>query len=330
VELGKLDAPEEVSSETREKLQALGYVGVASAAPVQGELPDPKDKIASYEDLKRAQSLRHQRKDAEAVAAFRKVVADNPRMLDAWELLGTTLVRMGRFAEGTAALVEALKLDPERSTTHMALVKVYALQGKQELAQKHAEIAATRNPAEGYETLAQLMLDVRQPERAAEYARRSLAADPQRTMSHWVLGTVARRAGRYEEAVASFRRAEESKKHRKTARVLNLYADIGDCLARLGRLEEAEQALLQEVRLSPRSQEGRLRLAMLYRSQARDAEARQVLAGLIEAEPQPGAETYWTVVRAFGVLGDVEAARAFAAKGRALFPGDPRFRGAGG
>jgi hypothetical protein len=65
---------------------------------------------------------------------------------------------------------------------------------------------------------------------------------------------------------------------------------------------------------------------MLYRSQSRDAEAREALAGLVAAQPRPTAETYWTVVRAFSVLGDTAAAREWASRARTRFPGDPRFR----
>jgi len=67
-------------------------------------------------------------------------------------------------------------------------------------------------------------------------------------------------------------------------------------------------------------------LAMLYRSQGRDAEARAALAGLVAAQPKPTAETYWTVVRTFSVLGDAPAAREWAARARAKFPADARFR----
>ena len=74
----------------------------------------------------------------------------------------------------------------------------------------------------------------------------------------------------------------------------------------------------------PRSREARVGLAMLYRSQGRDKEARAVLADLVEKDPQ--ADAYWAVVRTFSVLGDAEAARAFAEKARARFPADPRFR----
>jgi choline-sulfatase len=323
---GNVTAPQEVSAETREKLQALGYIGGGGTSVAQGDLPDPKDKIESYEELKRALALRQEGKDAEAIEGFRKVLAENPRMMDAWETLGTTLLRTGRTKEGIAALGEVLKIEPGHVSTHIALVKTYAMEGKRELAMKHAEIAAVKNPGEGYETLAQLMLDVKDPGRASEFARRSIAADPERAMSHFVLGVVAQRQGQYEAAVASFRRAEEAKKRRKHAVIRNLHANMGDCLARLGRIEEAEQEFLTEIKTLPQSREGRTGLAMLYRALGRNEDARAVLAGLAAAEPRPTADTYWTIVQTLNVLGDQPAAREWALKGRTAFPADPRFR----
>src|SRR5262249_19919552 len=108
--LSEVGTPEEVPPEVREKLAALGSVGSGGTVAVSGELPDAKDKIASYEQLKAAIGLRELNKDAEAVAAFQALVKDNPTMLDAWEMLGFTLIRMGRTAEGIAAVDRALKL----------------------------------------------------------------------------------------------------------------------------------------------------------------------------------------------------------------------------
>ena len=113
---------------------------------------------------------------------------------------------------------------------------------------------------------------------------------------------------------------------RRHAIVRNLHANMADCLARLGREAEAEKEFLAEIETIPYTREGRVGLATLYRSQGRDADARAVLGGLIAAEPRPSADSYWTVVRTFSVLGDVEAARHWAGQARARFPSDPRFR----
>jgi arylsulfatase A-like enzyme/Tfp pilus assembly protein PilF len=322
-----ITAPEEVEAETREKLAALGYVGSGSASlATAGDLPDPKDKIATYEDYKRALQLRQQGKNAEAVEQFRKVLAQNPRMLDAWELLGMTLVRIDREADGIAAFKKVLEMDPLRADTNMALAKLYALRGKLDLATQHAEIASGKEPGKGYEILAEIMMDKNQLAQAATFARKSVAADDQRMMSHYVLGVVAQRAGRYEEALASFRKAEAAKSRQRHSVIRALHANMGDCLARLGRDAEAEKEFQAEIAAIPRSREGRIGLAMLYRSQGRDAEARAVLAGLVEGDPMASADAYYTVVRTFTVLGDMPAAREFAARARQRFPADPRFR----
>jgi choline-sulfatase len=204
---GDIAAPEQVDAETREKLQALGYVGLSPSLTLPDVLPDPKDKIGAYEQLKRALALRQSQRDEEAVAAFRKVLADNPTMIDAWEMLGYTLIRLGRTKEGIDAVDRALRLDPMRTTAHLALAKVYALEGRDDLARQHAEIASGNSPAQGNEALAQLMMEKGDLAKAASYARRSLAADPDRIMSRFILGVAARSAGRCDEAVQEFRRA---------------------------------------------------------------------------------------------------------------------------
>lgn len=328
VDTTKLAAPEAVPADQIEKLQALGYIGSTPSATLQGDLADPKDKIGVYQDLKRALALKAGGKDVEALAAFQSVVRDNPTLLDAWEHMGYLLIRMNRTKEGIAAVEKALKMDPGRMTAHLALARVFALGGDMKRATTHAELASAKNPGQGNEVLAQIMMERGDPARAAEFARKSLADDDRRIMSHFILGVVAQKAGRCEEALVSFGKAEDIKRLQKRAVVRNLHANAADCLARLGREAEAEKQFLAEIQEIPASESGRVGLAMLYRSQGRDGEARAVLADLIKSIPNPTADSYWTVVRTLSVLGDVEAARDWITRARARFPSDPRFRGA--
>ena len=326
VAAGAASKPEEVPREVREKLQALGYVGGGSVPATTGARPDPKDRIGTYEDFKRGLALRLGGRPAEAIDQLRKVVQANPEMRDAWEMLGVTLLEIDRKPEAIEALDRTVTLDPTRPEPHLALAKVYALDGRRDLAVPHAEVAASREPGKAYEMLGQIMLDESRLDKAAEYARRSLEADPQRVMGHFVLGVIAQKAGRYEEALAAFRQAEAANRLQKGSVVLKLHASMADCLARLGREAEAEREFQAEIRDVPWSSEGRVGLAMLYRSQGRDAEARAALSALVAAQPKPSAETYWTVVHTFSVLGDVAAAREWASRARSKFPADARFR----
>ena len=323
---GAASAPEEVPRDVREKLAALGYVGSAPRAPPSGGWPDPKDHIAAYEDLKRGLALRLAGRPGEAAAQLRKVAEANPRMSDAWEMLGATLVELDRKKEASAALDRAIALDPTSPGPHIALARILTFEGRRDVALQHLEVAARRDPGKAYELMAQILLDLNRPAEAADHARRSLEADPRRVMSHYALGIVAQRAGRYEEALADFRRAEEANRLQKGSVVLDLHARMADCLARLGREPEAEREFQAEISAVPWSGDGRVGLAMLYRSQGRDAEARAALEGLVTSTPRPGADDYWTVAKTLSDLGDVGAAREWAARGRSLFPRDARFR----
>jgi choline-sulfatase len=318
--------PTPATSEARERLKSLGYVTSSSPVRAGTSLPDPKDGIRSYEALKKANSLAGSGRDAEAIADLQRLVAVQPNMLDAWESLAKSFVKLNRQQDAIAAFGKVLAIDPVKPETHLALARIYALDGEKVKAREHAQLAVERDPGAANEVLAELAMDEGRFAEAAAFARRSVEADGSRYMSHFVLGTIAHRQGRCDEATSEFRRAIETMKVEPHAVVRNLHAGLADCLARSGHEAEAEREFQAELALIPASQEGRVGLATLYRSQGRDAEARTVLNGLIANAPRPTADTYFDVVRAFSVLGDVDAAREWAARARERFPRDPRFR----
>jgi tetratricopeptide (TPR) repeat protein len=319
--------PAAVGADVRERLKSLGYIGASAPGLAPGgSLPDPKDTIASYEALKRAQALAAAGQDDAAAAHFGQIVAGNPRMLDAWESLAKSLLKIGRTREAIDAFGKVLALDPLKPETHLALARVFALERQPARARQHADLATGRDPAAAYEVLAELAMDDHRPGDAGSLARRSVEADPSRYMSHFVLGVVAAQQGRCSEAIADFRRAIDAKRTEPNAVVRNLHAGLADCLARTGQPAEAEKEFQAEIAVIPWSPEGRVGLATLYRSQGRDAEARTTLDGVVTSAPQPTADSYFTVVRAFATLGDAAAAHAWAAKARQVFPGDARFR----
>jgi arylsulfatase A-like enzyme/tetratricopeptide (TPR) repeat protein len=321
-----LPAPAAVPPDVREKLAALGYVGGTSLPDATGPLADPKDKVAVYEAYREATGLRRQGKDAEAVAALEHLLAGNPVMLDAREMLGLTLFRVGREAQALAALEAVVAADPRRSSAHLELARIHALRGRREKAEREAAQAASADPGQAYETLAGLLVDAGRLADAVPFARHAIAADPERVTARYVLGRAAQHAGRCEEALAEYRQAEESLRRQRGLLLPGLHARMGDCLARLGREVDAEAEFRREIEEVPHSSEGRVGLAILYRSQGRDQAARDAVAGVITAHPRASANDYWTVVHTLAGLGDVKAAQHWAARARAAFPGDPRFR----
>jgi len=315
------------SREARERLKALGYVGSspAAAAPT-GALPDPKDGIASSESLKHALTAAAHGDDEGAASELRRIVAAQPRMLDAWEALARSLERLNRTADAVDAFGKVLEIDPLKPETHLALARMFAIDRQPSRAVEHAKLAAERDPAAAYETLAELSLDAGRRDEASAFARKSLDADASRYMSHFLLGVIAQQQGRCGDAISSFRRAIDAKQTDPHAVVRNLHAGLADCLAKSGQTADAEREFKAELADIPSSPEARIGLATLYRSQGRDAESRDVLGQLVTATPGADASTYWTVVHALTVLGDASAAREWAARAHERFPNDPRFR----
>jgi Flp pilus assembly protein TadD len=325
---GPPPAPAAVPADVRERLEALGYVGGASVPVASwGALADPKDKVAVYESYRAATVLRQQGRDAEALAALEAVLADSPGMLDAREVQGLTLFRLGRMAEAVKALGAVVAADPQRASAHLVLARIHALAGRRHLAERHAAQAASGDPGRAFEALAEALLAGGRVDDAARFARRSLEADPDRAGAHVVLGIAAARGGRCGDALDHYARADEVRRRQPGLLMPGLRARMGDCLAREGREAEAERAFLDEIEALPQSPEGRVGLAILYRSQGRDADAREIVAGVVTRHPEPGPNEYWTVVRTLSGLGDGAGAREWAAQARTRFPADPRFRG---
>ena len=317
--------PADADHDVRERLRALGYITSSAPPASAAALADPKDEIAVDEELRRAQQFVVQARDREAVGVLEPLTARQPGMLDAWELLAKSQVKLGQIPKAIDAFSQVLAIDPLKPETHLALARIFALERQPARAREHAELAARRDPAAAFETIAELMMDAGRLDDAAAFADRSITADGSRYMSHFVRAVVAQRQGRCDEAIVSFTRAIDAKRLEPHAVVRNLHAGLADCLARQGQTADAEREFHAELAAVPGSPEGRVGLATLYRSQRRDADARAVLAGVVTTLPQPNADAYWIVVHAFTVLGDTAAAQEWRAKAHARFPHDPRF-----
>src|SRR5262249_7314322 len=256
---GTAAVPGAVAAETAEKLRALGYVGAATgpAPTADGDRarPDPKDKIATYETLKRGLLLRAKGDDAAAAGAFREVVQSSPGLAEAWEGLGFALLRLGKTEDGLAALERSAHLEPS----------------------------------------------------------------PARSRG----GGAGGRGARCRERLASSGGAGGLRRAAARPPFPGLHAGAGDCLALSGRGSEAEREFRAELGQDPASEEARVGLAMLWRAQGRDTEARTVLFGLVDADPS--ADAYALVLAALRELGDAAGARQWVGRARAAYPADPRF-----
>jgi tetratricopeptide (TPR) repeat protein len=103
---------------------------------------------------------------------------------------------------------------------------------------------------------------------AEQFYLQILQADPGNADAHHLVGVVAFQTGRYEQAVASIRRAVNL-----NPSVVQYYTNLGLACEALGRLDEAASAYQQAIRLQPAAADAHNNLANLRHQQGRVQEA---------------------------------------------------------
>jgi choline-sulfatase len=224
-------APAPVSPEEARKLAALGYLG--QTVPDGAALPDPKDKIAVSGELRKAFTLYEKGQYAEALPLLQKLVAENDRMLDVWDILARTLDRVGRTDEGIEAAKRALRLSP--NTTHLALlIASMALERHRiDEAERHAELALDAEPGLAHDLLARVALargDIPRAEREAHLALQT----GDRVFALLTLARIELNRNNATAALADCDRAVSFLATRKGSGVKDLYFVRGDASGTFG------------------------------------------------------------------------------------------------
>jgi choline-sulfatase len=314
-------APQRVSREDLERLQALGYVGTqpADSAAPGDSLPDPKDKAAALNEMRLSASLAARRDYVQAIDILRKVVSQDPGIKDAWLQLGVLLGRAGRYEECVAAFKRLVEIDPTDANSFVSVGGILLALNRLDEAQANAEMglakaAATdaRARTSACEVLVRIALVRNDDAAARRYAALAQQADPQFPLPAFVEGRLLHRQGRFDEALARFQEAEHLVKgHLFT--IPELYFFEGDTLANLGRGEEAAAAFREELKLSPGHLRTRASLAMLYRAAGQADAATREVSQILEAVPTR--EGYDMAAKTWAIFG--EKARADAVRAEA-------------
>ena len=314
-------APAPVSPEEAKKLAALGYLG--QTAPSGAALPDPKDKIGVSDDLRKAFALYEKGAYVEAIPLLQKLVAENDRMLDVWDILARALDRVGRIDEGIEAAKHAFRLSP--NTTHLALlIASMALERHRiDEAERHAELALEAEPGLAHDLLARVALargDISGAEREAHLALQTR----DRVFALLTLARIELHRNNPPAALAYCDRAVSFLSARKGSGVKDLYFVRGDALARLGRDAEAEQAFRKEMDYFPGDPQPYKNLILLYATEGRNEDATRLIYQLVEKSPSP--RSYAAISTTLKTIGDDRGAHFWAMEGLKRFPGDMTLR----
>ncbi len=319
------EIPADVDVEARKKLMSLGYLsgGPASAA---GTLDDPKDRIATFEQLRLGLGDFTLGNAGKAHETFSRLLAESPRMLDVWDMDSKVLLQLGRPEEALAALKKTVDLAPEAARApYLAEVANLCLRlGKWDEGMKHAEALRALGDPEAEDITARAALgkgDLAAAEKAAREGAEK-GTGKARVRAYLVLGRIAVLRGDL-AAARSFADQAQALSAGDKIPQSGLHMLRGDLLAREGQAAEAERELLEELRFYPDRMDARVSLSALYASLNRRTDARRVVLDLVSRQPTP--EAFLLGMRTFRATDDPQGEKELRREARRRFPSDPRF-----
>lgn len=315
-------APSAIDPEEAAKLAALGYLGASVPTEAGEELPDPKDHVQTFKDIGDAFIDYREKRYEKALATIDRILSENERILDLYDLKGKVLTRLGRTEEAIETGKAGLRLSPNATFIAVDVANLLLEAKRYDEAAQHAELAIKSDPGQAHDILARIAIEQKDLARAEKEARLALATDRDRVASLLTMARVEREQGKLESALAHLDEAMRVKKPENEVVLLHFLR--GDVLARMGRVDEAEQEFRREIALFPDDPTAYKNLVLLLVAAGRVGEGTQLIRDLVTASPTP--PSYIAVCHVLETLGDKGGVRYWARQGLQQYPGHPVLR----
>lgn len=309
----------DVDPEVRERLAALGYVGtfVASAASPRSNRPDPKDKIQLFNLMTTA---RDRASDApgdsfdEVVGLLRKVVAEDPEVIDAWFNLGNEYFKKGRFEEAIRHFKRALALKPDYDLALINMANSYRGLGQDDAALAGYEHYLRVDPKNAWVQyqVGEIYLDRGDLQNAEARFTEALKIDSNVAAARNALGVIAYKRGDLTSAENHIRQALRDKPDVRLA-----HFNLGLVAEAKGDNAEAVREYTRELERHDTAFRAAFNLARIHQRQGRPADALTWFERAVAINPK-FAEGHFYLAKAQLDANQPDAAFATAEKGLLL------------
>jgi choline-sulfatase len=287
-----VDMPTNIDPEEAKKLAALGYLG-STATPRSGPLPDPKDGIPEMNAMMEARRLAQSGDHEGAIALYRSIVAKNPLLSDAWNLLAISLETLGRNEEAVTAYRKAIEHTPTLAAEFaLRLSSVYMRLRRWDDAIAHARLGEKDDYSSAHLMLAHIAMERKQYTVAEQEARLAMRDGHHAIAARVLLARAYGQQDRPREALSTAQEALDEARKRNAGNVESLHFVVGDALARMQQYDKAEAALKKEIELFPHNQLAYSSLYLVYVVTNRIGAANAVLESMVRANPNRGAMLY--------------------------------------
>ena len=253
----------------------------------------------------------------EAEAAYRQILAADPRHFDALHLSGVLALQAGRPAQAAASIEAALTVDPSSAQAHNSLGEAYRRLGRFDdaLAQYREATARAPDYTDAHFNLGNVLRRQGRLDEAVDSLRRVLAVNPAMAEAQVRLGETLNALGRSAEAIAAHEAAIALKPDYAQA-----HNSLGLALRDAGRLDDALAACQRAVAHDPNLMLARFNVGNLLREKGFLEEAAAAYRAAIAIEPSGLAEAHNNLGNVLKELGRAEEALACYQQALALKP----------
>lgn len=311
---------EDVDPETRARLAALGYVGsfVATSKESSSGRADPKDKIGLFNLMTTARDVAKEGDSgAEAIAMLRKVVDEDPNVIDGWFMLGNEYFKAGNYPEAIAQFRRALALKPDYDLAIINMANSYRRLGQDDAALAGYQHYVTVDPKNAYVRyqIGEIYLDKGDLEKAEQEFDEALSIDPKLASARVATGVLAYQRQQLPQAEQLLKDALALKSDVRLAHYnLALIAEAR------GDMTAAETAYRAELAQHPTAYKASFNLGRLKARQGKTSEAAEWYRKAIDTNPE-FAEGFFYLAKAKLDEGRaLDEAESLARKGLALEP----------
>jgi len=187
-------------------------------------------------------------KPQEAIAAFEKAAALQPKDAEPYLAAGPLLEREEKLSEAAEHYVKAAELDPKSPDALAGLVNVYTKQKRLPEAESALRkyLALDPNNASAHVQLGRVLLAESKPEDASVEFQAALKLDPADKTANQEVAAALVQAKKFDEAAAHYEPLVAASPRDPTLRY-----QLGSCLLKARKFADAQAQLLDAVQLKP-------------------------------------------------------------------------------
>lgn len=234
-----------------ERLKALGYAGFSGGSDPtisSRDLPDPKDRVITYELISDAIADSQHGRYQESIEKLKSVVKTEPNSVPAHYLRGLDFYHLKMFAEAVDELQKTVQLSPDYALAFFNLGMAQAHSGQIDAAiatlQRTLQLDATN--FEAAYNLGVAFIQKQQLEPAAAALRQSVTIYPEFARGHRALGETLIYLDKVDDAIAELRRAVELAPQEPI-----MHESLAKALAAKGFTAEADEETRRAQQLTP-------------------------------------------------------------------------------